>query len=557
MTAKFPIEKAGPLRTTGAVQAPIRIDPSIGSAGAAVGQAVVAGLGFAQRIQQKRREMTDANSTVAAQQQRNLADEKFRQFKLLNPQETWTDERERLNTEATTAIDTLDFSEAARQRQNIIMNGTEETAGYSEISNARALTDATRQLRTDTIETQTAALVEAFAIGNPERILAQTKLFIAQGDNMGKDKNEVLNDIKEAQKEGEKQRKFNINNLWSNMIAEDPSIALDQDNPTSLASELNLRKDGKGNIPEDVLSSKNIQSLINTATNRQTQLTAQVQADLNAVNSATETRLHDEILNKRASITDIQASGLPAAIKRRLEKDLADVAERDVARTWAIQDASETTTGVNNLLLSVESGTLDINEARTKLGELREEQTTDGRSKMTSKTYRSTMDKISKGGRDAIDIFTDEQSAKVDNFLTKRLTDQQARLQVRADAGTLTSSQRRQFSAVGFLLQVATHQKLLYDETLANNLRRLGIEDTSGNEAKAEAVKVWESQRGKPLTAQINDFLSASGQKLVRPEGFPNDVWERSGVRQRSSIIIGISKKFDNDKIIEAINVVE
>ena len=116
---------------------------------------------------------------------------------------------------------------------------------------------------------------------------------------------------------------------------------------------------------------------------------------------------------------------------------------------------------------------------------------------------------------------------------------------------TLTNREKRQFSTTGFLVQVANHQLILYEEGLAQRLRTLGIEDTSGKEAKAEAVKVWESIKRKPLERRINDFLVESGQQLVRPFGFPVETWEVSDARNRAAIVNGVSKGMSNEQILE------
>lgn len=206
------------------------------------------------------------------------------------------------------------------------------------------------------------------------------------------------------------------------------------------------------------------------------------------------------------------------------------------------------------MLNDIESGTADINESRTALAELANQKTEDGRSVVSKATFDKTMGQFKTGGRDAIDVFTGEQTAKVENFLIARLTERQARLQIRSQARTLTNKEKRQFSTTGFLLQVANHQLLLYEESLANRLRKLGIEDTSGDEAKVEAVKIWGDIKKKPTSQRFNDFLSASGQKLVMPFGFPKGDWETADGRARAAIFVGTSKGFDNSIIIEELN---
>ena len=544
--AKFPIvrarEELGFTPST-AVRANVNVrtgEEAIGRAVAGLGGAIA---GEGQRlnaIRAKRQQMTDANSSVQADKLRQVADEEYKQFKATNPQETWEDFRTKQTEKVGEEVASLLFSNSTLEQQRI------KSEQYSDVSSARALTDATLQLRKDTIDTQSEALTDAFRSADPERIAEATKRYIDNGANMGKDKVEVLSDIKIAREAGEKLRKKDTLDRWRDRIAENPVVMAEM-----LNGELEARKKDKGIVSEEELTSADIQSLINTATNRQAQLLANTQQTINAKNKALETQLHDDIVSGKANITDISKSGLPAENKRRLERDLADVPKRDIARTWAIQDSARATKEINAVLSNQEAGAIDINEARSIVSKIAREETEDKRSILTKKTFDRTMEQIRKGGRDAIDLFTDEQTDKVTNFLVSRLTEREARLRVRSEARTLTNKEKRQFSTTGFLLQVAKHQLNLYNETLANRLRTLGIEDTSGKEAKAEAVKVWESIKGKSLERRINDFLSESGQQLVKPFGFPSETWENSNARNKAAIVRGVSKGMENQQILE------
>ncbi len=482
--------------------------------------------------------MMDGNNSTLAIAIRQEADLVFGDFKRTNPQETWEAERIRQTEQVAQAVAKLPFSPDALEREKV------KSIAYSRVETTRALVDSTRQLQIDTIDAQETALTEAFRSGRPEDIVEATKRYRDLGAEMGKDKVEVLNDIKAAQEAGEKLKKQDILDGWRDRIAVDP-VATE----AVLEAELEARKTGKGNIL--VLESSDIQSLLNTATNRQAQLTADTERELNAQNTALETKLHDDIVSGTASITDIASSGLPASNQRRLENDINDRNRRDIEKTWALQDSKVASDGANSVLIDIEAGQIDINEARNKLSVLARERTPDGRSIITKDTFDDTMNKIAKGGRDAIDLFTDEQTAIVSNSLVARLTERQARLQIRSEARTLTATEKRQFSTTGFLLQVAKHQEILYNNGLAQRLRTLGIEDTSGKEAKVEAVKIWESIKRKDLTQRINDFLSASGQELVKPFGFPSETWEQSNARNRAAIVEAVSKGFSNKEIEE------
>ncbi len=202
-------EKLGVVPTTA-----VRANLDVSTGGAALGQAI-AGAGLAlQQIRQKRQQMTDGNSSVEADRLRSLADEEFKQFKLVNPQETWENERLKQTVGVGEEVAKLNFS------PNALSAERQKSKTYSDVSTARALTDATFQLRKDTIDAQTESLVGAFRSGNPEKILEATKRYNDNGANMGKDKAEVLSDIKAARAAGEKLRSEDaISNVHAAMEA--------------------------------------------------------------------------------------------------------------------------------------------------------------------------------------------------------------------------------------------------------------------------------------------------------------------------------------------------
>ncbi len=552
MAKKFPITDARQtLGFTPATAQRITSDLSTaqGAVGAAVGQGAVQ-LGEQaiqekkrqdeqrRRIEEKRQQMTDDNSAVLAQGLRDAESQRIIALKGVSDQKTWEEETARGAADLATQISQLDGSPEFHANQSA------RSQSYAAVQTAKAFADSTRRLQEDTIDAQTEAMTDSFRSGDTARIAEATRRFADNGANMGKDKAEVLSDIKMSKEAGEKLRKQDSIDNWQDRIAVDPVTAEQQ-----LENELALRKDDKGEISE--LDSADIQSLLNTATNRKSQIQADTQAAVNKANKELETKLHDDIVSGTASITDIGKSPLPAEAKRRLERDIADVAERDVARTWAIQDSEETVKENNSILTNLEAGQIDINEARSALATQARLKTTDGRSVMSKSTYDKVSTQITNGGRDATDVFVQEQTVQVANFLTGRLTERDAELKVRSQAKTLTALEKRQVKSVGFLLQVERHQLNLYEQSVAARIRELGIEDTSGKEAKVEAVKIWETIKRKDLTRRINDFTSASGQVLVRPTGFTQDVWEDADAGDRAAIVAGVAAGFDNKEIKE------
>ncbi len=539
--AKFPIQQArqelGFTPATG-VRANIDTRTGEGAVGAAVGQALIAGGQAIQRIQQKRQDLEDTRSSLDANSLTQTAINENIAFRntTADTKEWSKDLQERLKG-VESQIGQLGMSDDTRATTGARFQAASQEAL------SRSLIAETAREADDTRGAVIASLTEAARSGDPSAKMLASDAFDGAAPSLW-DPAEARGIKAAAVQAGLKLGKEDTLDSWRNRIASNV-IATEQ----VLDEELELRKDGDGVIPD--LSSADIQSLLNTATNRKSQLEADAQAAINKANSELETQLHNDIVDGSASITEISKSGLPAEAQRRLERDIADVAERDVARTWAIQDSSEVTGEGNAILTDIEAGQIDINQARSFWAEEARRQTADGRSVVSKATYDKVANQITQGGRDAVDVFVEEQTGQVTNFLLTQLSLRDAELKVRAQAKTLTSTERRQVSSVGFLLQVNRHQLNLYEEALANRIRTLGIEDTSGKEAKVEAVRMWESIKRKNLTQRINDFVDASGQALVRPEGFPETTWETSDARNRAAIVNGVSKGMSNNEITE------
>jgi len=195
--AKFPARQELGFTPSPTVRADIDVRTGAGELAQTVSGAAIS---FVSQIRRKRQEMTDATSSVTAQGLRDTATIEFDTFKLTNPQETWEDFRRKQTEQIAQQVSQLSFSDRMRAIQQA------KSESYSDIEPARALRDATLQLRTDTIDALTGSITAAFRSGEPERITEQIKLYRANGANMGKDKIEVLNDIKAAQAAGEKLR---------------------------------------------------------------------------------------------------------------------------------------------------------------------------------------------------------------------------------------------------------------------------------------------------------------------------------------------------------------
>ena len=157
-----------------------------------------------QTIETKRKQMTDSNSAVQAQGIRDLADQEFETYKLSNPQETWVPFREKQLSDVQSHIGKLNFSQDAMVEQSV------KSQAYSQKNMASAFTDSTRQLRTDTIDTQTNSVLNSFRSGTEEQQKEAVARYMANGANMGMDNNEVQANIADLKDKGEKLKKSDI-----------------------------------------------------------------------------------------------------------------------------------------------------------------------------------------------------------------------------------------------------------------------------------------------------------------------------------------------------------
>ena len=268
--AKFPIVEARQelgFTPTRSVRANIDVRTGEGAVGAAIGQGGVALTRQAiqkekvkaeqrRRIEEKRRQMQDANSAVVAKKLRDTANTEFETFKLTNPQETWEDFRAKQATDVGTQVSELDFSPDAAETQGL------KSEAYAEVETAKALSAATRQLRTDTIAAQSEAMTDAFRSGNDVDIAESTRRFADNGANMGKDRAEVLSDIKAAKEAGEKLAVQDAVEHFENFIARNPVDAVAE------IKRLQGFKDHGEGADATILSDKELADLLDLAEGR-------------------------------------------------------------------------------------------------------------------------------------------------------------------------------------------------------------------------------------------------------------------------------------------------
>lgn len=548
--ARFPIVEARQeLSATPAVavraRAGMRTDTAAGMTGAAIGRSlldILEQVGETKRekteirkaIEAKRRQMMDDNMSVVAKQMRDTATIKFTTFKRVNPQETWEEFRIKQAQEVGDAISALDFSPDALVAEQI------KSAAYGSVEIARSFDDATRQLIKDTIEAQTQAMVDAFRTGGAREQLEAVTRYRDNGSNMGKDKVEVLNDIKAARTAGQNLRKQDVIDEWQDRIAEDPLVV-----ENILSAELEARKQDKGTIP--VLESADIQSLINLANAREVQLLADTLAERNRQQRDLENELYDGLADKSKSISDIMDSNADADVKRRLVNDEENFAQRNVNKTWPLVDTDAAVRRLDSQLSSLEAGVID----RTQMNRHINDTAVDG--ELTKETRDKFRALSKKGGRDAVDAAVKVEVDKIENALIRRFTDMEARFIIRSLERPLTRQEEGEAASNAYMLQINRHQLSLIKGDIERNMRPPVTEKDviSGMEATAIASKVWEKYRTKTLGEKINDFKEYTGQRVPKPDGFSQEVWDSVTDREKADIVEARSNGLSNAEILK------
>lgn len=227
-----------------AVRANIDVRTGEGAVGQAIGQAGLQAISTVSKIQQRRQQMQDTRSNIDASSIIQNAINGNKAFRLTtNDTKAWAvDLKERL-TKAQAGINELDFSDDERVLANAKFQlKSQDAISLSLIAETGRDTETTRtQLKSD--------VVEQYTRGTPqdqqdagERFLKNASLFIDPKDT-----------LKTAIAAGQKARNKNAVVVKQSQAAEFPEATiLEMDN------ELELRRQGEGNIPEGDLSSKDI-----------------------------------------------------------------------------------------------------------------------------------------------------------------------------------------------------------------------------------------------------------------------------------------------------------
>lgn len=485
----------------------------------------------------KMRSELDSESRMQASDMRSISDERMKAFMVNTPQsEQWTRAFDMEKKFLVQRINKLDMSDSEREIQ---IQKTENWAAEQSIKIQAA---AIQRKLTDNIDRSAAQYSKAIEDGKDALEIQEAKLEYETRLKEKFDEAEAKSLVEKTEKTAQENIVKQQNEDWSNQIAVSPDISEE-----FLEQELERRKGGKGLIPEENLPSSDIQALINLAESRKTQLEADTKAAEQEKQRIIENEIHDGINDGTMSVTDIRASELDAPAKRRLENDVDKQNQRDIDSNWPLTDNDVSVQRLNGLLSSMESGAIDTNQMYQQInsaasnGEIKRD---------TRDSFRSL---AKNGGRDAIQIATKTAIEPVRNALITRLTDRQARLAVREQAGNLTPLEQREAGNNAFLLQINKHQLFLVEAEIERVMRLQGKDTVSGQEATAIAASAWESFRRKSLGEKINDFKEFSGQRVPRPETFPSKAWGSADDSEKAEIVELIGQGFTNKQILEAL----
>lgn len=509
------------------------IDVSTTDVGAAVGQALLAGGRVVQResvrkqeTRQRNRTNLDSLSGSQANELRKQRDNDIEIMKIDTPPEKWEEETAKIVTAANTRISQLDFSPDALAKQQILLDSDLETVPEN------ALIASSRKISASTIVTAEADLTESFRVGTED--IAQRKLdFITTMKRNGVSAPEILLKLKAAEEAGDKLRKADVLDRFQRQAAVDPEATIE-----TLNNELEARKTDEGTIED--LPSDSIQAVINMAGNRITQKTVTAQTQLNQAQEVAEKEFYLELSEPGANTAEImsrvQSSVLETDAIRRLERDEGNFAQKDANKTWPIVDDDATVALLESELTAQSAGSLSAVDVNRDINA----------AAVDNKLTRETRDRLrgtsNKGGPDAVDDAVAFEVAQIKAATITRLTDQQARLQTRADVGTLTPDEERQAGTGAFLLQVEQHQVFEIERSVADKIRKLGKDTVSGVESTAIAAEVWETFRRKPLAQKIQELMEFTGKRVPKPADFPDDVWGTASLEEKAFIVEAVNQ---------------
>ena len=519
---------------SGSVRANINVDTGAGAVGVAVAELGITGRAVLKERQRKRdaieikrQEMTDGNSSALASSMRKNADEEFTTFKIVNPQETWQEERERINEKASESISKLQFS------TNALITEQARSKAWAGLSQRKSVGDATRQLQKDTIDVQTNALLEAFRVGSAMDQATAATRYARLGANMGKDKAEVLADIKEAKAIGFKERKETAEKAEKN---------------ATLAAAMSQRdEDGVLDVEkaDEVINSSGQPEgdkvdLRNQIENRSNQEQKRRDAEFADRTGEEDARLNELLLDDQLTIQEIDLAELEAVGKQKtFEKNWKANWKADLAKINALAEPASSVESVyDNLVIGseqVERGTKSPAEWETQMrsawadGQLSKEDRRSLRSKdivatktMQNRAFMAQTDGSSEA-RFALVEATEDQLA---SFTTAR--------DLRVKAKDFTAAE-----ALNKAIQKGQIQRWNFGR-YRDSLRTQMSQNPEWSQKQIfTASDILTNEFDKDFEVLVKEFDAANPTKAITknpPDEFFKDIWKDLSVEDKAKI---------------------
>jgi hypothetical protein len=167
---------------------------------------------------------------------------------------------------------------------------------------------------------------------------------------------------------------------------------------------------------------------------------------------------------------------------------------------------------------------------------------------------KATRDKMrtsaKKGGLDAIDEQVNASTLRVKNALIGRLSAREARFKVIEISRSFTRLEQQQARATGFLTQVNFEQLNRFNAELNKRMRETGKETLSSVEVESLAAQVWDKYKKKDDAQKIREFMEFTGQRVPRPDGFPENTWSSISDEARASAVGGIAEGMTVEQVL-------
>lgn len=255
--AKFPIELARQtLGFSPATAVRANIDTRQGDAGAAVGQALVAGAEIVQKesarkeaIRVKNRQNLDTLSAKQATELRKQRDGDIEKMKRITQPDKWEEETLKIATTFNDQITGLDFSPDELAKQQITMKSD------LELVPEESFIDASDVISKATIQTAKDSLTEAWRVGDKD-IASKELDFVEVMETNGVAASQILLDLKAGEKAGEVLRnKDTVERLSSAAVLAPEAMS------AGVTKELEDRKTGEGSDQFASLTNSDLESL--------------------------------------------------------------------------------------------------------------------------------------------------------------------------------------------------------------------------------------------------------------------------------------------------------